>query len=115
MVPPTPDTESGSRDPFWEQIAAYAWHQWSAYGRGAVVLHEGDIGADRADGSNVGITYLPLTDDAPLWNEDTRALAREYNPDLEVCLITMESDGEAMCMILETQPGAPTPPEAAEQ
>ena len=74
--------------------------------RGAVLLHEQDTIQESANRANIAVSYLPCSDESPLWTEENKTMAQEYLPPEEFMIISIQQNGEALSMIMG-QPETP--------
>lgn len=83
----------------WELIAAFAWEQYLAKGRGAVVVPEDDfVSAEEPHYARIRFTYM--TNGSDLARELGRAIGekelgwiRTYDPDQKAVLIVLRPEG----------------------
>lgn len=83
------------------QLGAFARTSYDQYGRGSVILNEEDLIQESGNRTHVGISYLPRSDASPLWEYEAAELADELDPAQEFLLTSVQSDGQALSMILE--------------
>lgn len=93
---------------FWRQVADFASASYQQYARGAVLLHEQDARQESDNRANVAVSYLPCTDDSPLWTPETRTMAQDYQPLEEFMIISIQQNGEALSLIMGRQGEPPS-------
>jgi hypothetical protein len=97
----------------WMLLAAFAWKNYSEFGRGAVVVRVDQLihGPRTGDELDVQVSYLPSHDVARL-TADTSAFIAEYDPRSEVVILFTGLDsGGNLAYRCKTGDG-PVPPDA---
>ena len=97
----------------WLLLAAFAWKNYAAYGRGALVVQVDQLvqSAPGSDELDVQVSYLPGSDVARL-TADTSEFIAEYDPRSEVVILFTGLDsGGNLAYRCKTGNG-PVPPDA---
>lgn len=85
---------------FLKQVADFARQGWDQYGPGSVILNQSDLIKESDNRTHVGISYLPRSDESPLWEHEAADLLEDLNPETEFLLTSVQADGQALSLVL---------------
>jgi hypothetical protein len=96
-IPPEYEADVQAVIELWEPLAAFAWEQQLAFGRGVVVIEQDELNAARA--ARLGgsphqpvIGYVPVTSIPP--GDDFRRVVAGYEPERQIAIVIRPRGGD---------------------